>query len=239
MAIFESFCSHFELSIAALPESKSRTSLVEQSLTYSCILSKPQFTMASTTTNNSKFVYMAVPLLSRENQDAVLETAENESLATNTNQGLQKYGCRAFFSGMLLGFFCYCLVDSDLIPSLRLEHVFANSMATALLWSSITSIIAYGVFWFSWSMMEQHYYQSNNKNEKPKNDTLFEHMEYYYTLGVFLGFCMACTIDVILFGIPLVGVLSMVAVATMWTWVMIKVAPEEEPRATVLPMVVV
>uniref|UniRef100_A0A7S2Y222 Transmembrane protein n=1 Tax=Entomoneis paludosa TaxID=265537 RepID=A0A7S2Y222_9STRA len=205
--------------------------------------------MSTSETSSNKAIYTAVPLLPRDNDDLdeshttaaveqllpqehIHQDHEEEADAVTT----QKHSLKPFFFGMMIGLACYCLVDSNLIPSFQLQNVLVNSLATALMWSTITSALAYGIFWSVWTVMER----SVSEGSILENQDFFEHMEYYFTLGVFLGFCTACTVDVILFGIPLLGVMSMVLVAFLWTLVMLNVAPpQQRSKGTVLPMVIV
>eukprot|EP00523_Entomoneis_sp_CCMP467_P009872 CAMPEP_0168738208 /NCGR_PEP_ID=MMETSP0724-20121128/10809_1 /TAXON_ID=265536 /ORGANISM="Amphiprora sp., Strain CCMP467" /LENGTH=250 /DNA_ID=CAMNT_0008785533 /DNA_START=150 /DNA_END=902 /DNA_ORIENTATION=+ len=213
------------------------------------------------TSSSSKAVYNAVPLLeplldsSEQAKQQPEETlaqqqaqAELSTLSSAQQQQQQPQpphrSTAPFVFGVAIGMLCYCLVDSNWVPSLHLPNILVNSLATALLWSTITSAMAYGIFWSAWMVWETATGSSSSADDEEEeqdvgtfqyedeDDSLaanhqefFEHMEYYFTLGVFLGFCAACTIDVILFGIPLVGILSMVLVAFLWTLVMLKVAP--------------
>mmetsp|Transcript_2571 Transcript_2571/g.3437 ORF Transcript_2571/g.3437 Transcript_2571/m.3437 type:complete len:189 (-) Transcript_2571:123-689(-) len=187
----------------------------------------------TSSTSTDKAIYIAVPLLTNEEKNTDAIAAEEQLEASSLEEKSPQSHCyKPFLFGVLIGLACYCLVDSHLIPSFKLSNVLANSMATALTWSIVTSALAYSIFWGGWVVL-------GLKNSVSADQDFFEHMEYYFTLGVFLGFCVACTIDVVMFGIPLLGIMAMVGVAMMWTFAMLKVAPPSKQRATILPMVVV
>ena len=46
-------------------------------------------------------------------------------------------------------------------------------------------------------------------------------LEYYFALGVFLGFCLACTVTDCLLGMPLRSIVVTVTVAITWALLMV------------------
>lgn len=200
--------------------------------------------------SNNKAIYTALPLLPSDKDDQIMPTTEiashgDDSVVVNNSLD-RSYSLKPFVFGMIVGFACYCLVDSRVVPNLDFRNVLLNSLATALLWSTITSLLAYGIFWATWMLLERQETREEENNNLFQSQEFFEQVEYYFTLGVFLGFCTACTVDVILFGIPFLGVMSMVFVAFLWTLVMLKVAPvrhqkilNQEAWGKALPMLIV
>jgi hypothetical protein len=110
----------------------------------------------------------------------------------------------------------------------------------ALGWSSITGIVAYSCF------MALHYYGFQTPYK------VWERLEYYFAMGVFLGFCAACTATDVMFGLPLRSILLTLTVALAWALLMMTCATNlstddddstlprrHRSKGTVLPMVMV
>jgi hypothetical protein len=110
----------------------------------------------------------------------------------------------------------------------------------ALGWSSVTGIVAYLCF------MAVHYYGFQTPYK------VWERLEYYFAMGVFLGFCAACTITDVVFGLPMRSILVTLTVAFAWALLMMTCATNNSTddddskgrcrhisKGTVLPMVMV
>ena len=190
-------------------------------------------------------VYTAVPLLetsdASKNKDvAVQQEATDSSSGRQATSTSERTNTEAsFFSGVMVGILCFCVVDSKILPAMHFENQLSDSIAMALMWTAVTSILTYGVFWTVWTVLLRLYKSSAAVQQTLQNGDFVEAMEHYFILGVFLGFSLCCIVSVILSGIPLIGVLIMVAVAALWTMVMVLLAPPRLAPPMEKPIVVV
>lgn len=81
-------------------------------------------------------------------------------------------------------------------------------MAFALLWSGSTGITSY----LSFTALHKVCLATPSLNQ--------EHLEYFFALGVFAGFCTACTITDVRYGLPLSSILMTFVVACAWALLM-------------------
>lgn len=104
----------------------------------------------------------------------------------------------------------------------------------AISWSIFTSSSAYLLFHATAHL-------SGEVDEPDLSDDDWQAAEYYYALGVFLGFCLTCTAVDIVIGMPLVSIGLTLVVAVVWSGVMMKCAGYRgrRRRPTVLPLIVV
>jgi hypothetical protein len=117
----------------------------------------------------------------------------------------------------------------------------------SLAWSSLTSIAAYLFFGIFWSIVLYMNQESVHFNELSSDAFMVDVLEYHYALGVFLGFCLACTVTDVLHGMPWFSVLSTLGIALLWAklmmWFASKnsdcVAAQKKQKGTSLPLLMV
>eukprot|EP00522_Entomoneis_paludosa_P012252 CAMPEP_0172450436 /NCGR_PEP_ID=MMETSP1065-20121228/8772_1 /TAXON_ID=265537 /ORGANISM="Amphiprora paludosa, Strain CCMP125" /LENGTH=188 /DNA_ID=CAMNT_0013202217 /DNA_START=20 /DNA_END=586 /DNA_ORIENTATION=+ len=187
--------------------------------------------------NDSKQIYTAVPLLSEEERSEAIQ-ASNEK--DETPMESHKYKTLPFIGGSIIGA-AFSIIGFRLLIETQGHDSYKNIFLFALLWSTVTSTVAYIFFGLLWTALLQAY--QNTKVYKILADYDFlADIEYYFALGVFIGFCFACTISDIVYGLPWVGVTLTIVVAGLWTLVMTWFASrgrEEDRNGTSLPSVVV
>ena len=173
------------------------------------------------------------PLLEKDNSDGDGDEGTTEQVRITKLQQAGNFGI-----GALLGI-AFSVVGFHLLLN---EYSLASWSRTqvvlfALAWSSVTGLASYTMF----SATHYHVLQTPS--------SLWERLEYCFALGVFLGFCMACTVTDIQFGLPMSSVFLTLAVAIVWTVFMMAFAassPDQvetkrpsSTKGTVLPMVMV
>lgn len=91
------------------------------------------------------------------------------------------------------------------------EHFqFEQILWYSLVWSCFTSASAYLAFYF-WMM---------GNSEDSEDERRLEVTEYYFALGVFLGFCGSCTATDVVLGMPWQSIMVTVIVAICWALLM-------------------
>lgn len=81
-------------------------------------------------------------------------------------------------------------------------------VAFALLWSGSTGITSY----LSFTALHKICLATSALKQ--------EHLEYFFALGVFAGFCSACTVTDVRYGLPLSSILMTFGVACAWAFLM-------------------
>ncbi|GAX24586.1 hypothetical protein FisN_4Hh104 [Fistulifera solaris] len=81
-------------------------------------------------------------------------------------------------------------------------------VAFALLWSGSTGITSF----LSFTALHKVCLATSTLKQ--------EHLEYFYALGVFAGFCSACTVTDVRYGLPLSSILMTFGVACAWALLM-------------------
>jgi hypothetical protein len=223
--------------------------------------------MMSTTTN-SKPIYTAVlldletaealqqqlstPLLSHEDYDATKQNAlSSPSSSSSSRSTATAVKVLNFLAGLCIGVVFSCLGFHVLI-----QHWYTMGqtevMLFSVIWSSVTSAAAFLSFIALYAATCCYFGDNNTTMESTKTVSL---LEYCFAVGVFLGFCGACTWTDVAYGMPAESILLTVAVAVLWACLMIYCAfatsPSEEDeaeeelarrprrRGTVLPLVFV
>jgi hypothetical protein len=115
-----------------------------------------------------------------------------------------------FFVGSVWGMF-FSVLGFYVQQSCRFRSILAYSLS----WSCLTSLASFGLFYGTgWvldrvtSLPYEHYENART-------------LEYSFAVGVFSGFCTACTITDVVLGMPLRNILVTVAVAVVWAAVMV------------------
>ena len=178
---------------------------------------------------------MALPMLPQESNDnnrqdlkeALIPITE-ESKSTNPYLVIAGAGA----SGAVMGLVCYYIMQATM--QLVLSHLadpLADSAMTALIWSVITTTLAY-TLWFAVRPCYQREQDaeeqedvSEGANKNQKEDVYWDDLEYYYASGVFLGFSAACVISLILAGDPAYFVMMVILSAFVWNRVMASLWP--------------
>ncbi|KAL7558328.1 hypothetical protein ACA910_019358 [Epithemia clementina (nom. ined.)] len=112
----------------------------------------------------------------------------------------------------------------------------------SLSWSLVTSTTACALFGMAWSCLKSIYRDMPKVYASLDEEDFQSNMQFYYVLGVFMGFCSVCTINDIVYGIPWTGIALTVAVTVVWTLVVAWCSYRschEERKGPVLPLVVV
>lgn len=200
----------------------------------------------SDTKNKPIYTAVLVPIsISQDDNDMSLPLLEKTpSSEENTAKVTTYHKAANFFLGVLIG------MGFSVLGFHALMHQFTLGLWSrtqvvlfALAWSTITGVSAYSIF------ATAHYYVLCTPG------AFWERLEYYFALGVFLGFCAACTVTDVRFGLPMSSILLTLAVAIVWTMLMMAFAAntgsDEEPehgvvksrrrrqKGTVLPLVMV
>jgi len=88
----------------------------------------------------------------------------------------------------------------------------------ALGWSTITGVSSYTIF------LGVHCCGLSTPTD------IIEGLEYYFAIGVFIGFCIACTVTDIRYGLPLHSIFLSLSLACAWIALMIHLTPRSEPE---------
>ena len=216
------------------------------------------------TSTNSKPIYTAVlldletaealqqqlnaPLLSHADDDDDAHALSSSS-STTTATAVKVFN---FLTGLCVGAMFSCLGFCVLIQH---WHAMGQTdvMLFSVIWSSVTSAAAYLLFSAMYAATCC-FFGSNNSSISMESTKTISMLEYCFAVGVFLGFCGACTWTDVAYGMPAESILLTVAVAVLWACLMIYCAfvtspseqEEEEERAqrrsrrgTILPLVFV
>lgn len=140
----------------------------------------------------------------------------------------------------------------------HLANTWADSAFSAFIWSVLTTAVAYSL-WFGFVFV----YQASNsasytqtkktsEHEEDKDDgadndedeKAWDQLEFYYALGVFMGFSAACLIALARSGVPSLFLVALFGSALAWAHFMALMARHEWSSGTiktkrVLPMVMV
>ena len=135
-------------------------------------------------------------------------------------------------SGAVMGLVCHYLLLATMQRVLpHLADPLADSAMTALIWSAITTTLAY-TLWFAVrpcyrkeQNAEEEDDDSEGTNKNQKEDAYWDDLEYYYASGVFLGFSAACVISLVLAGVPGYFVMMVILSAFVWNRVMASLRP--------------
>ena len=143
-----------------------------------------------------------------------------------------------------MGLVCYVAVGAFILPLVpHVHNSIGDSAIMALIRSVITTTVGYAL-WFTAIAMYQTCSGSRRQEQEQecgdKELEFWEDMEYFYALGVFVGFSAACVAALVLEGVPAM-IVGSVAVAAMFLCVIMAVTGRREKKKskTVLPMVVV
>lgn len=138
------------------------------------------------------------PLLSEADGDSV-QRRRRSSTTSKTSYATMKALC--FVIGSLLGI-VFSMTGFYIQEQYQFQHILYYSLS----WSCFTSAFAYIAFFF-WM------YDENDEKK-------LEVTEFYFALGVFLGFCGACTTTDIVLGMPWQSIVVTVLVALCWAMLM-------------------
>jgi hypothetical protein len=217
-----------------------------------------------TTITNSKPIYTAVlldletaealqqqlsaPLLSHAADDDDAHALSSSSSSTSTATTVKALN---FLTGICVGVVFSCLGFNVLIQHWH-NMGQTDVMLFSVMWSSVTSVAAYLLFSALYAATSCFCGRNSTTMESTKTVSI---LEYCFAVGVFLGFCGACTWTDVAYGMPTESILLTVAVAALWACLMIYCAfasaPSEEEeeeeelawrrsrRGTVLPMIFV
>lgn len=183
--------------------------------------------------SESNDVFAAVPLLSEHE-----ENNRKEVISKTLNS--RDFRTTPFASGASIGIF-FSILGFHVLLSYKGGSSYSSIFLFALIWSTVTSTVAYGVFGMGWSYMIHTYRHIPRVYASLMDEDFLADMEYYFALGVFIGFCTACTASDIIYGLPWTGVILTAFVAFLWTLVMTWFVSRgrDVRRGTVLPLVVV
>ncbi|KAL7558326.1 hypothetical protein ACA910_019356 [Epithemia clementina (nom. ined.)] len=182
----------------------------------------------------SNDVFTAVPLLAEHQENDRKEVVVPKTLNS------RDFRVTPFLSGASIGVL-FSVLGFRILLAYQGDNSYKNIFLFALIWSTVTSTAAYAVFGMAWSYMMSVYSEIPQVYASLVDEDFLADMEYYFALGVFIGFCAACTVSDIIYGLPWTGVMLTVAVAFLWTLVMTWFASRgrDERRGTVLPLVMV
>jgi hypothetical protein len=169
-----------------------------------------------------KHVYVAIPVEVFEPQVAEARHGrdardhEPTRVAKESGDGgrWHRHQVACFGAGSLLGI-GFSVLGFRVQETFHFASIFGYSLA----WSCFTSIASYGIFTALLSCLPSSS-SLPNANASTSQDRRVRSMEYSFALGVFLGFCAACTVTDVLLGMPLKNILLTVTVAAAWALVM-------------------
>lgn len=192
--------------------------------------------------SSNKAIYTAVPLLSvdEQNQGETLNKTRQVNCVDDEDRSAKSYKITPFLAGALLGA-AFSVIGFRILVKQQSDDSYQSIFWFALLWSTVTSTVSYCFFGAFWCALRKSYQESTFYRTLSNHNFLAD-IEYYFAVGVFIGFCFACTISDILYGLPWIGICLTVAVACVWTGIMTWFASgnkEEERHATILPTVIV
>jgi NhaP-type Na+/H+ or K+/H+ antiporter len=226
------------------------------------------------TITNSKPIYTAVlldletaealqqqlsaPLLSHGDDD---HDDDANALSSSTSSKSTSTAKTAKIVNFLAGI-CIGVIFSSLGFRVLVQHWHnmgqSDVMLFSVIWSSVTSAAAYIMFSTLYTVTCCYFGSSNNSDAAAcmESSKLISILEYCFAIGVFLGFCGACTWTDVAYGMPASSIALTVVVAAVWACLMLycafatsKLAQDEEEeqlaqrrisrRGTVLPLVFV
>jgi hypothetical protein len=191
-----------------------------------------------------------VPLLSHDDDDDDDAYALSSSSSTRTVTTVKVLN---FLTGICIGVIFSCLGFRVLLEQWQTMSQ-TDVMLFSVIWSSVTSVSAYLLFNALYAATRCFIGSNNESSDYMESTRTTSLLEYCYAVGVFLGFCGACTWTDVVYGMPAKSIFLTIVVAAMWAYLMIycalKTSPseqeEEEERAqrrrhrgTILPMVFV
>jgi hypothetical protein len=220
------------------------------------------------TITNSKPIYTAVlldletaealqqqlsaPLLSHDDNDDANALSSPSSSSTSTATPVKVLN---FLAGICIGIIFSCLGFRVLVQH---WHNMGQSdvMLFSVIWSSVTSAAAFILFSALYALTCCYFGSNNSTAACLESTKTISILEYCFAVGVFLGFCGACTWTDVAYGMPTESILLTVVVAALWACLMIYCAfatskSEQEAedaelaqrrigrRGTVLPLVFV
>lgn len=159
-------------------------------------------------------VFMAVPLLAASSNDDDINNIVGVDDIDDDVESTPKVTSKlCFFVGSLIG------IISSMTGFLLQQHFqFESILAFALTWSCVTSVTSYLLFYgFFFTEAELHINSPSS-------------LEYYFALGVFLGFCVCCTGTDVLIGMPAQSILLTVMVGILWALLMMYCAGHNASR---------
>ena len=179
------------------------------------------------------------------------ESSSNDIQETATHTSALPRGMirvLTFLGGMILGCVFSVMGFNELFSNYR-DVLGKKVVLFSLAWSSLTSVAAYLFFGIFWSAVLYFHQESVHFDELSSDAFMVDVLEYHYALGVFLGFCLACTVTDVLHGMPWFSVLSTLFIALLWAKLMMwfasktsstsSTAPPALRKGTNLPMMVV
>jgi hypothetical protein len=223
--------------------------------------------MSTTTNSNSKPIYTAV-ILDLETAEALQEQLNvpllshyandahaMQSSSTSTSTASTPVKILNFLMGLCTGVLFSCAGFVVLV------HHWHNMDQTdiilfSVIWSSVTSIAAYVLFSLLYIGTCCYFGSNSSCSASLESQQTISILEYCFAVGVFLGFCGACTWTDVAYGMPASSVFLTVVVASLWACLMVYCAMAtsgnnsddeycEQPahsrrrRGTVLPLVFV
>jgi formate-dependent nitrite reductase membrane component NrfD len=185
-------------------------------------------------TNTSKPVYMAV-LLDMDTEALELQQQLNAPLLSNhadqddniqsqtSTTGPATIKILNFLLGLLTGAAFSCAGFAVLIRHWQ-DMLKSDVMLFSVLWSSVTSVSAYLLFSLLY-IATCSYFASDSKSSSLSKTLESQYtiavLEYCFAVGVFLGFCGACTWTDVAYGMPASSILLTVTVAAAWAALMV------------------
>lgn len=150
-----------------------------------------------------RHVYVAVPLGLMNH-----ETSTSPSHQKGVEEVIRRPSSKFYFLvGSVIGI-GFSVLGFYVQDTFQFESIHWYSLG----WSCFTSLAAYLMFYCC--MREK-----SEMSEAPLNRQVLS-LEYFFALGVFLGFCVACTAIDILLGMPVRSIVLTVTVAIMWALLM-------------------
>jgi hypothetical protein len=180
-------------------------------------------------------------------EEPLLGRGQQEKTTTRADLPRGMIRVLTFLGGMILGV-CFSIMGfNELFHNYR-DVSGKKVVLFSLAWSSLTSIAAYLFFGIFWSIVLYMNQESIHFNELSSDTFMVDVLEYHYALGVFLGFCLACTVTDVLHGMPWFSVLSTLGIALLWAKLMMWFASKNssacakaqmKQKGTTLPLMMV
>lgn len=174
-----------------------------------------------------------------------------------------------FLAGSGIGITCFYIMDSVVIPLMpHMTNVVADGALSAVVWGVITTSVAFSL-WIGFALVSQTFTSKNienidndNHNEKRASETIgdyevntndadenstteaylyWEEKEYFYSLGVLLGFNAACIVSLATKRAPSIFLVALLTMALAWirvmSWIRVFHLHNKESAKEILPTV--